>query len=525
MFTSKRYFARSSVNRCLVAVLLGMGLLGATAAISAENVLRYVEGADIDTLDPAVSRSRPSQIITTHVFDTLVQWKDTTLSAIVPDLAESWQISADKRKWTFKLRRGITFQDGTPFNAAAVKFNVERVLDPQLGSPNRSLYVGITNVSVVDDFTVVIETKEPMPTLLEALAIENSGISSPAAVEKFGRRYGRNPVGTGPYMVKEWTPGERCVLVRNPRYTGPKPKPDTIVYRPVPEGGARVVELQSGNADIVTGIPPEAVEGLKKTSGIRVEIVPSSFQLFFELNNTRPPFNDVRVRRAVNLAIDRKAIIEKILGGYGHNPDGLFPPGVQGRVQLKPYAYDPEEAKRLIHEVYPDGYKDTVVMWSTEGRYMKDRSVAEAVQGYLNKIGFKTEFRVWEWATYQRTLYKQEPGKGTGKGSNEANMWFLGTSIPTADWRLRRKVSTGDASNLTGYSDPAVDELLAKAAVNMDYKQRMAQLGEIQRIFWEKNPGWLFLFNQVQIIGVRDKVKGLEMFAYELPVLNNVTTN
>jgi ABC-type transport system substrate-binding protein len=485
--------------------------------------INFVEGSDIDTLDPAITRSRPTEILTEHLFNHLANWKDTQLSDIVPDLAESWAISSDGLTWTFKLKKGITFHDGTPFNAEAVKFNIERILDPKFGSPNRSMFEPIKKVTVVDDYTVAFQTQKPYASLLENLTQVAGSISSPAAIKKWGKDYGQHAVGTGPYKLKEWIPGERCVIERYEGYFGKKPKPDAIVYRPVPEGGARVVELESGNADIVNRIPTEAADQLKKNPNVKLWVIPSSFQVFFELNNARPPFNDVRVRKAVNYAIDRKAIVEKILGGYGAIPHGLFPPGVQGRVELTPYTYDPAKAGKLLAEAYPQGYKEKIVIWTPEGRYMKDKSVAEAVQGYLNQLGFQTEFRVWEWSSYQKTLYRREPGKGTGKGSNDAHMWMLGTSIPTADWRLTRKIQTGDPSNLTGYSNKRVDALLNAARANMNYAERMKMYAEIQKIFWEEDPGWLFLFDQMQIIGLQKNIKGLDAYAYEVLLFNDVT--
>jgi ABC-type transport system substrate-binding protein len=194
---------------------------------------------------------------------------------------------------------------------------------------------------------------------------------------------------------------------------------------------------------------------------------------------------------------------------------------VQGRIPLEPYAYDPELAKRLLKEALPNGFDGKVVLWTPNGRYAKDRQVSEAVQGWLNAIGFQTEFRVWEWASYQRELYRADPG-GTGKGTNNAAMWMLGTSIPDADWRLRRKVVSGDPSNLTGYANPRVDQLMQRAATNMDYEARMKDYQEVQRIFWSEDAAWLVLFNQVQIVGLNPKVEGLEMFAYEVPILNRV---
>ncbi len=504
----------------LVAMAALAGILAATPA--AAQTLRWVEGTDADTLDPQIQRSRPAQILTDHIFDPLVRWKDTKLSDIVPALALSWERSEGDLLWTFKLRQGVLFHDGTPFDAAAAKFSLERAMDPKTGSPNRSLFGPIDRIEAPDAHTLRIHTKTPMPTMLEVLAGSQAMMLSPTAVQKNGRDSFRLPVGTGPFIFEEWIPNEHIKLRRNDQYWGVKPLVQKFHFRPVPEAGARVVELESGNADIVTNIPPEAADRLKRNPRVKIEVVPSSFQIFFELNLTKPPFNDVRVRKAINHAVDRKAIVEKILGGYGAVPDGLFPEGVQGRIPLEPYAYDPELAKRLVKEAFPGGFDGKVVLWTPNGRYAKDRQVSEAVQGWLNGIGLQTEFRSWEWASYQRELYRADPG-GTGKGTNNANMWMLGTSIPDADWRLRRKVVSGDPSNLTGYSNPKVDALMKSASTNMNYEARMKDYQEVQRIFWSEDAAWLILFNQVQIIGLNPKVEGLEMFAYEVPILNRVT--
>lgn len=495
---------------------------GEVAALSPGVTIRWVEGADVDTLDPQIQRSRPSQIITEQIFSQLLRWKDIKLSGFEPDLAESWESSTDNLRWTFKLRQGVRFHDGSPMNAEAVKFTLDRIRDPQTGSPNRSQYNAIKSVTVQDPHTVVIETEAPSPTLLEVLATSNAAILSPEAVGRHGRAMSRNPVGTGPFRFKEWIPNERVVIERNPEYYGPPPAMETFIYRPVPEGGARAIEVEAGNADIATGIPPEVADRLRANPRVKLEVIPSSFQLWFELNHARPPFNDVRVRKAVNHAIDRDAIVTSILGGYGSVPDGPFPEGTQGRIPLKPFTYDPELAKRLMKEAYPDGYGEKIVLWTSNGRYLKDRAVAEAVQGYLQEIGLEAEFRVWEWAAYQRQLYRPAQG-GTGRGSNEANMWFLGTSIPTAHWRLQRKVIAGDPSNLMGYSNPRVTALMEAASTNMNYDERMKQYQEIQRIVWDEDAAWLYLYNQVQILGLNPAVRGLQMFAYEVPILTSVT--
>lgn len=509
---------RSSLG--LGAALLASSPLSASAQSAFE--LRIVQGADIDTLDPAVSRSTPSQIVFRNIFNTLVRWKDTKLSALEPDLAESWSKSEDGLRWTFKLRRGVKFHDATPFDAEAVKFNLDRIADPALGSPNRSLFASITKVTVIDPMTVEIETREPSPILLDILAEVYSSMNSPTAVKKLGRTYSRRPVGTGPYALSEWIPGQQVTIKRNTDYFGVAGRPASMVFRPVPEAGARLIELQAGNTDIALNISPESASQVKGNKSTRLIEEPSSFQIFFELNTTKPPFNDPRVRLAVNYAVDRKAIIEQILGGYGRVPESIFPEGVQGRVKQTAYPYDPDRARKMLGEVFPGGYKDKVVIWTTAGRYMKDGSVAEAVQSYLNAIGLATEFKVWEWATYQKTLYAPQQG-GTGRGSNAANMWLLGTGVKNAEWRLRRKFFSTDPSNLTGYSNPKVDALLNAASTDMDDASRMKAYGEVQRIVWSEFPNALVLFDQVQLIATGAGITGLEVFGDEIVKLDQVT--
>jgi len=501
---------------------LALAALAALPLALPAQTLRFVQGTDLDTLDPAVTRSTPSHIVLRHVFNRLVAWDGPKLQKIVPELADSWTLSADGKTWTFRLHHGVKFHDGTPFNAAAVKANLDRLRDPALGSPNRSHYGPIESVSTPSDDTVVVATSQPMPTLLEVLAEPWSSINSPAAIEKYGKAYGRHPVGTGPYGFKSWVQNEKVVIERNPDYYGKPGKPQSIEFRPVPEGSARVIELETGNADVVTHLPPESADEIRKSGKAELQVVPSSYQVFFELNTAKAPFDDVRMRKAVNLAIDRKAIVEKILNGYGKVPQSLIPPGVQASQSFAPYAFDPKQARKLIHEVYPRGFDGTLVLWTSSGRYEKDRAVAEAVQGYLNDVGLKTEFKVWEWAAYQKTLYRAQPG-GTGKGSNDANLWLLGTGITDADTRLRRKLVAGDSSNLTGYNNPKVEALMKEASSEMSYDKRIAKYGEVQRIVWQDAPYSIPLFDQVQLVGVRKGVKGIVIYPDEVVDMTGAT--
>lgn len=503
----------------LVATALAATWPRGAAAQSARETLTFIEGSDFDSLDPAISRTRSAEILLTLMFQRLVRWKDTSLSALEGDLAESWTTSADGLSWTFRLKPNQKFHDGTAVDAEAVKFTFDRLRDQRFGSPNRSLFTVIADIKVESPLTITLSTAAPMAGMLEVLSESSASISSPTAIQRFARNYGRNPVGSGPYRFEEWTPGERAVLAG----ATPEARFRRIVYRPVPEAEARLIELEAGTADIATGITPEATARVRANPRLKLAVIPSSFQVFFELNHKRPPFDNPRICRAINHAIDHKAIAERILGGFGSVPDAPVAPGVQSYQAQTPYRFDPDFARAEFAAAYPGGFNEKLVMWTCSGRYLKDQQVAEAVQGYLNAIGLQTEFRVWEWASYQQTLYRRQPGSGTGYGSSAAHMWVLGTSIPTADWRLSRRLVTGQSANLGGYSNAHVDALLNGARSELDPAKRMAAYHETNRILWTEEPPNLFLYNQQQIIAMQRGIDNFDAFAFEIPLLNQVT--
>jgi len=508
---------RQAVTAALAAATIPAG--GALAqGRGGRDTLTFVEGSDFDSLDPAISRTRSAEILMTLMFQRLVRWKDTSLSGFEGDLAESWTTAPDGLSWTFRLRPGVRFHDGTPVDAEAVKFTFDRLRDGRFGSPNRSLFAVIAEVRAEDPRTVTFVTAAPFAGMLEVMSESSASISSPTAVGRYARNYGRNPVGSGPYRFEEWTPGERAVLVG----AGPGARFRRIVYRPVPEGEARLIELESGNADIATNLPPEATARVRSNPRLKLEVLPSSFQVFFELNHRRPPFDDPRLCRAINHAVDHRAIVERILGGFGSVPDAPVAPGVQSYQAQEPYRYDPDFARREFAAAFPNGLPEPLVMWTSSGRYLKDQQVAEATQGYLNAIGIRTEFRTWEWASYQQTLYRRQQG-GTGYGSHAAHMWLLGTSIPTADWRLSRRLVTGQSANLGGYSDPRIDALLNGARAELDEAKRMEAYHEANRILWTESPPNLFLYNQKQIVAMQRGIDGFDAFAFEVPLLGQVT--
>lgn len=509
----------------VMAALLATPLTFTAPALAQNDTLTFIDGVDFDTLDPGQNRTRTAEVLVELMFNRLVRWKDTELSALVPDLAESWEVSEDGLTWTFKLKSGVLFHDGTPFDAEVVKFNIERLISKDYGTPNRALFTPITEVIVVDPTTVQFITKEPYATLLENLAENSASMSSPAAVEKYGSNYSRNPVGTGPYIFEEWAPGERVSVRRNDNYFGEKGAMERIVYRPVPEAESRVIELETGNADIVVGVPPEAADRIRSNPDLELIEAPSSFQIFMELETRKPPFDNPEIRLAINQAIDREAIVQSILGGFGQVPTSIIPEGVQSHVTLEPFKYDPDHVREVIAKHYPNGFNDEIEIWTPNGRYIKDALVAQAVQSYFNDVGLKTEFKVWEWATFLDALSLKKLGNrdAAGERALEGHVWLLGTSIPTIDWRLSRKLETNSTVGNTGWANAELDGYLNQARATFDYDERMRLYGEAQKLLWEQDPPFLYLYDQVQLIGVRKDIKNLDIFAHEILVLDKVT--
>jgi len=231
--------------------------------------------ADVLRMDPMLITDVPTATIAYQIFDFLVRYNHET-KQYEPGLAISWEASEDAKTWTFKLRKGVKFHDGTPFNAEAVKFTIDRVLDPQSKSPlSQDFRDNVESVEVIDEYTVVFHLKNPLASFLDRI-IRNQGamIVSPTAVKKYGDDFSNHPVGTGPFMFKEWIPGERVVLVKNPDYWGGAPMIDTLIFKPMPESAAQVAALQAGQVDVILSIPKESLEILEKDPNIKVYKMP-----------------------------------------------------------------------------------------------------------------------------------------------------------------------------------------------------------------------------------------------------------
>jgi len=365
--------------------------------------------AEPTSLDPAQLTDINSMRILSSVYDTLVRFDEGGFE-LKPALATKWTVSSDGLTYTFELRKNVKFHDGTPFNAAAVKFNFDRMLDPkhEFAStgpfPFAGFYYGsVKETKVTDDSTVQIILKTPYSPLLNSLTLNQGRIVSPDAVKKYGKDYGQHAVGTGPFKLVEWQHGVRVVVERNNDYWDGAPLLDKIVFRPIPDEQTRFTELKSGNADAIVDVPPDNVAQVKSDNRYQYIEQPGPHIWWATFNLDKKPFSDLKVRQAVMYATNRDAISRDILKGTGTTANGPIPPSIKWAYtdDVTKYPYDPNKAKQLLADAgYPNGF--SAVFWVPEsGSGMQSpKSMATAIQGDLAKVGVKTQLQTTEWAVY-----------------------------------------------------------------------------------------------------------------------------
>ncbi|WP_108887555.1 ABC transporter substrate-binding protein, partial [Pseudoprimorskyibacter insulae] len=342
------------------ATALALTPMIATAQTPAD-VLIVGQIAEPKALDPAAVTAVNDFRILMNVYDGLVRYKDGTLE-VEPALATDWTISEDGTEYTFTLRDGVTFHDGSAFNAAAVKFNFDRMLDESHPFHNTGpfplafFFSAVEAVDVVDDMTVKFTLNAPYAPFLSNLAYPTGLIVSPAAVEQHGAEFGRNPSGTGPFKFAEWRSNEAVVVEANPNYWGGAPGLQAVVFRPITDANTRTAEMLAGGIDLMVEVPPVA---LSEFQGDAFQIYEQAgpHLWFLILNAKEGPFADVKVRQAANYAINKEAIVKDVLEGTADVAAGPTPPAFAWAYnpELEPYPYDPEKAKALIAEAGADG--------------------------------------------------------------------------------------------------------------------------------------------------------------------------
>ncbi|MDB4896899.1 MAG: peptide/nickel transport system substrate-binding protein [Firmicutes bacterium] len=468
---------------------------------------------DIVQFDPLDIQDAPSSLVAGQVMEQLVD-RDKDGKA-KPGLAERWTTSPDGLTWTFELRKNVKFHDGSDFNADVVKWHYDRVLyDKAAPARFRKQWSDIIKeVKVVDPYKVDILLKAPNAAFLDLVVTTNGGfIWSKASFEKLGAKQAAlQPVGTGPFKFKEWVPGQKVILEANKDYWGEKSKLNTLVFRPIPESNTQVIELETGGAHLITKLGQEDVTRLKQNKEVKVETVPAYRVRFLEINASRPPFTDLKVRQAINYALDTKAMVTSLLGDLATpSESALMPVASWAHPQAgatTAYKPDPNRARALLAEagwqleggkLMKDGKPFKFTLYSPNGRYFMDKEIAEVVKNQLTQLGMQVDLKVMEWAPYTDL---------TAKG--DFDICFLGWNQSTNEPSifLDPLVKTGGRGNYAKFSDKELDGWLDAAVATTDQAKRLELYGKaVNRV--AENAWYVPLYNESKVAATRVELKG-----------------
>ncbi len=445
--------------------------------------LVIVTGNEPTTLDPQLSEDYAQRVINLgNVYETLLE--RTPEGELKPLLATDLPTRVDEDTWEFKLRDDVTFHDGAAFDAASVAYSVNRIISPELESEQIAFFETISDAEAVDDVTVHINTDGPDPLLPTRMYWMPMVADGAGEVEDFAQ----NPNGTGPYKFVEWNVGQDVVIERNEDYWGEPASVQKVTVRSIPDPGAQVAALETGEVDLLLQISPEQAKQVPVTKSIEGTESP-----IIRLDSREGILADVRVRQAMNYAVDKQTLVDTLLEGFARPSDcQVMAPGVFGYdPDLEPYEYDPEKARELLEEAGAVGAELTFT--GISGRFVRDRELAEAITQYLNEVGLKVTLEFPDIAIYLDHLFEKDqfPDLLYISSSNE---------LFDADKQMTYLESTGRGS---GFVNADVDALAAEARVELDEETREGMYHELNEIACEEAAN-VFLVNTQDIYGLSE---------------------
>lgn len=504
-----------SLRRLALSLALATSVYAVTAPLAAQAAGTLVWGmpAETDTLDPHATGGWSTYQITYQIFEGLVK-EDLTkpneaTPPLVPGLAKSWDISDDGLTYTFHLREGVKFHDGTPFDAAAVKFNFDRFWNessPDFYKKAKAFVIAYTkwikSVDVVDPMTVKVTLTAPNYEWIRQ-GLQSYGqplMVSPASVKKYGNEgVALHPVGTGPFKFVQRDQGVKTVIERNDDYWGTKAKLDRVIFRPLQDPATRVNALENDEVQMITNPPWDEIDRLKG-EGFQLSTNKNVPDInYLHLNFKNPALQDVRVRKAINMAIDRVGITKEIMHDTGRPEYGILSPGTAAYdPNFKSYSYDPDGAKKLLAEA---GAKDVKLVFELP-QYGTGELVETWIQRDLKKVGIDVELRKYEWVTY---LGKWAGGMGPDVAMNEI-AW--GMSTPAWTGVVTRCDSDPPGGINSGhYCNKEVDKLLDQAIVTRDPAAARDLYQKVNRIVMD-DAAFVPLYDDLQAVLLSSKVKG-----------------
>lgn len=459
---------------------------------------------DMKTLDPVRSNDLSERDVLYLLYNTLFRL-DTDFS-VKPELVQSWTFQEDGLKVTFKLQPGVKFQDGTSFDAEAVKSSLGRRLNPAEKSPQQKILDDVIKaMTVVDPLTVVIDLKIPAPGLLGALAQREGFIESPTAAKKFGDDFGSNPVGSGPFIFKEWIRGNQIVVERNPNYWEQgKPYLDKIVLQNIAGSVVGVQRLRTGEIDLIPAMTVQDVLPLRALTDIKLDEAPANRWYSLQFQVDKPPFDNLKLRQAIAHAIDRKKLVDIIMLGKAPISDSPTPAGLWWHSpEVKSYEYNPDKARALLKEAgYPNGFQTTL----SAPQRTPDSQISEVVQDQLKAVGINVTLEPASTGEFYQRVFR--------RAINFTPMNW--TQRPDADGLFRFLLYTKEGANTTGYSNPEVDTLMDKARALTDINARKPLYTKMQQIVTSELP-YVPLFFAIQYMARRSNVEGHKWIPDQIP--------
>lgn len=519
-----------ALRTLVIPLCLCLGTLSWQASVQAKtpaDALLIGQVAEPQSLDPQVATAANDSRILVNIFDGLVRNGEGKLD-IEPALATRWEISPDGLTYRFHLREGVSFQDGTPFNAAAVKFTFDRMLDDKNPWHNTGpfplsfFFSSINSIDTPDENTVVFTLKEPFSPFLSNLATPTGLIVSPEAVKKYGKDAGRHPVGTGAFRFAEWKANQRVVLTANDAYWDGKPAVKNVVFRPITDGNTRVAEMLSGGIDAMVEVPPDTVKLFaQKSNRFRLYQTTGPHVWYVMLNTQVPPFNDVRVRQAVNYAVNKQSLADNILQGSADVADGPIPRAFNwaANKDVAPYPYDPAKARALLKAAGAEGASLTFYVTEGGSGMLDPIPMATAIQADLKAVGLKVTIQTYEWNTYLSKV-----NAGLDNHTQMAEMAWMTNDPDTLPFLTLRTDAWPKKGGFNSgyYSNPQVDILLQKARLTTDTAARAALYREVQQRVHDDAP-WIFVANWKQNAVTSTRIQHFALQPNFNLLLNRVT--
>jgi len=478
--------------------------------------------SDPPSLDPAHITDTTSHKVAMNIYNGLVKF-DKNLN-IVPDIAKSWDVSKDGLVWKFNLKKGVKFHNGDPVTAKDFVYSFTRMVNPETKSEREWLFTSIKGVEefqngkadkvsglkAIDDYTLQITLDEPFTPFLTVLGMVNASVVSEKAIEKYGADYVNHPVGTGPFEFIEWQHDNKVVLEANEDYFDGRPYLDKIVYRVITEASPAFAEYEQGNiyamvdGDIPMGQMPRVLNSEEFAD--EVNKTPLLGTYYFGFNTTKKPFDNVKVRKALNYAVNKKAIAKVLKNGTVKPAKGILPPGMPGRnKELEGYPYNPEKAKQLLAEAgYPNGLSgEYELIYNTSKSH---QAIAVAVQANLKEVGVDVKLSNLEWGSYIKRV-------DNGETQIFRLAWIA--DYPDPDnflYVLFHSKNAGPGGNGAFYQNPEVDELLDKGRKMKAGKERKDLYAKVEKMIMNDAP-WIPVYYYTKVGLQKPFVKGYTMTA------------